>query len=183
MQALKKFGLGIIWALLFPFVVVVSAIVGIFGLGSFFVEFVIMVINFVRGEKLFPLYPEEKRAMEILQRAIDRRNGEAEAQASPQPQPQQIVIQQNFYGQPPVPPGTALPPGYNQALPPGYGQQQLPPGYGQPLPPGYNQPLPPGYNQPLPPLQGQEAPIPERPPLAELPQYDPSSETEEDDDE
>ena len=180
MAALKKFGLGIIWALLFPFIVVGIAFVGLFGTVNFLIEFVIMVINFVTGKKLFPVYPEDKKAYDILQRAIAKRNGEATSPLPDQPPAQQVFVQQNFYG--------AVPPG---ALPPGYGQPQLPPGYGQPLPPGYTQQIPPGYqqqqlppgytSQQLPPQQPpvnenpqvQEA-IPPRPQLAELPAFNPS---------
>ena len=174
MQALKKFGLGILWAFLLPFIVVGVAIVGVFGIPNFFIQFFIMIVNFFRGKKLFPVFPEDQKAYQILQRAIDKKNGEA-ARSEVPPAPQQVFVQQNFYTQAPTPPGipggpTALPPGYTQ-VPPGY-TQVPPPAYTQVPPPPYGQVPPPAY----PPLTStpEPEPIPERPPLAELPAYDPT---------
>lgn len=170
MTALKKFGIGILWALLFPIILAGVAIVGVFGAVDFVIEFIIMVVNFFRGKKLFPLYPEDEKAMEIMQRAIDKKNMESAAPAVA-PQPQQVFVQQNFYTTPnqvppPVNPG-ALPPGYNGY--PGMNPNPLPPGYQQ-LPP-QQPPYAPGA---LPPQQ-QAEPIPERPELAKLPEFDPSA--------
>lgn len=193
MNALKTFGLGILWALLFPFIAVGIVIVGAFGAVDFLVEFVIMIINFFRGKKLFPVYPEDERAYTILQRAIDKKNGEAKVEPQA-PQAQQVFIQQNYYTGAPIPPGTngALPPGYGQ-IPPGYPQQnpyagQLPPQqnpYGLPpqqnpyagqLPPQQNPyagQIPPNpYQQPVD-VQASE-PVPPRPELARLPEFDAS---------
>ncbi len=167
MQALKKFGLGILWAFLLPFIVVGVALVAVFGIPNFIIQFFIMIINFFRGKKLFPVFPEDQKAYQILQRAIDKKNGEMAQGEVPAPAPQQVFVQQNFYTNAPTPPGI---PGAPTALPPGY--QQVPPGYQQ-LPPGYQQVPPPAYTQ-IPPAQPpQPEPIPERPPLAELPPYDP----------
>lgn len=161
MQALKKFGLGILWAFLLPFILVGVCLVGVFGIPNFIIQFFIMIVNFFRGKKLFPVFPEDQKAYQILQRAIDKKNGELEKTEIPAPAPQQVFVQQNFYTNAPTPPGI---PGSPTALPPGY--TQVPPGYTQVPPPAYT-PIPP---QPAP----QPEPIPERPPLAELPPYDPA---------
>ena len=119
----------------------------VFGAFDFIVEFIIMIINFFRGKKLFPVYPEDEKAYEILQRAIDKKNMESE-QTPPMPQ-QPIYVQQNYYPQ-------------GQPLPPGYQPGAMPP-YQQPgaIPPNYQQPgtMPP-YQQPgaMPPYQGQPSP-------------------------
>ena len=159
MNALKTFGLGILWALLFPFIAVGMVIVGAFGAVDFVIEFVIMVANFFRGKKLFPVYREDERAYAILQKAIDKKNGESAVNATPEPQPQQVFVQQNFYS------GAPIPPGSNGALPPGYMPGQLPPGYGQPNP--YNQ-IPPQqpYGNQLPPQQPYANPLPPQQPYA-----------------
>ena len=175
MNALKTFGLGILWALLFPFIAVGIVIVGAFGAIDFVIEFFIMVFNFFRGKKLFPLYPEDEKAYAILQKAIDKKNGEAQAQV--QPQPQQVFVQQNFYTNP----GAPIPPGSNGTFPPGYMPGQLPPNYGQQNP--YGQ-LPPQQQQPygqVPPpqdpyasrpIETQTQELPPRPELARLPEFD-----------
>ena len=158
MQVLKTFGLGILWALLFPFILVGVVLVGLFGSINFLIEFVIMVINFFRGKKLFPLYPEDQQAYDCLQKALDKKNAQTDA-AAQAPQPQQVFVQQNFYTTPGgLPPGAQLPPGYNQGT--------LPPTYTQI--PG-NAPYPQQIQQ-----QQQPEPIPQRPELATLPQFDPS---------
>ena len=182
-RALKTFGQGILWAVLLPFILVGVAIVAVFGALDFMVEFVIMIINFFKGKKLFPIYPEDQRAYDILKRAIDKKNGELEP--PPAPQGQTVYVQQNFYTnqQPPfpMPPSGSLPQGYPQGqIPPGYPQPQIPPAYqpGQ-IPPAYPQTqLPPGYPQqpqaaPLPPVDAPYTEQP-RPELAQLPTFDAS---------
>ena len=163
MNALKTFGLGILWAILFPFILVGVVFVGAFGAIDFIVEFIIMVVNFFRGKKLFPMYPEDQKAYDILQKAIDRQNGLVEATPEP-PAPQQVFVQQNFYGGAPVPPGAsgALPPGYGQ-IPPGYVQQP----YGAQIPP---QQMYPGQLPPQQPYAGQ---IPQQPYPGQVPNSQP----------
>lgn len=154
MNALKKFGLGILWAILFPFILVGVAIVGIFGALNFVIEFFVMLVNFFRGKKLFPVYPEDQKAYEILQRAVDRQNGNLGVQQPQQAPSQPVYVQQNFYANPnavPPNPGYQQPnlqaPGNLQGIPahPPYPQQgcpQNPQGY-YPNPQGYPQ----GYPQ------------------------------------
>lgn len=172
MQALKKFGLGILWAFILPFIVVGVVLVGAFGVPNFFIQFVIMIVNFFRGKKLFPVYPEDQKAYEILQRAIDRKNGELNKEATPAPAPQQVFVQQNFYTNAPTglpgQQGMPLPPGYTQVPPQPYSQVPPPQDYASVPPPGYPQ------IQPNPAPQPQPEPIPQRPPLAELPPFDPN---------
>ena len=180
-RALKTFGQGILWAVLFPFILAGIAIVAVFGAVDFLVEFVIMIINFFKGKKLFPIYPEDQRAYDILKRAIDKKNGELEASPAA-PQGQTVYVQQNFYTnqQPPfpMPPSGSLPQGYpQQQLPPSYPQQQLPPGYPQAqIPPGYPQQQLPQGQMPGAPLPPVDAPYTERPrpELAQLPTFDAS---------
>ena len=171
LRALKTFGQGILWAVLLPFILVGIAVVGVFGIADFLIEFVIMIINFFRGKKLFPIYPEDQKAYDILKRAIDKQNGELETPVAPQPQ--SVYVQQNFYSAPPqspfpMPPSGSLPQGNPQMqIPPTYVQGQIPPGYPQQqLPPAYQQPQP----QQLPPVVDE----PVRPELATLPTFDAS---------
>lgn len=100
MKVLREFGLGIIWAFLAPFILVACALIAIYGVFNFFVQLIILLINFFKGEKLFPLFPEEKKAMEVYQKAIEKANGTEEKK---EPAPQQIYVQQNFYSSGPAP--------------------------------------------------------------------------------
>ena len=181
MTVLKKFGLGILWALLSPIILVAVALIGVFGAVDFVIEFGIMIVNFFRGKKLFPLYPEDEKALEILQRAIDRKNGELNAQSQPS-QPQQVFVQQNFY----TTPGSMPPPTSPMGVPPGYGYpginqanpqqpfQQIP-SQQQPyqqIP--EQQPYQPAPGQPFRALPQEQEPMPQRPDLAKLPEFNPS---------
>ena len=103
MNALKRFGLGLLWIFLIPFILLGIAVVAVLGVVNFPIQLVIMIVNFFMGKKLFPLFPEDERAMAILKRAIDKANGEAEAPNVP-PAPQQVFVQQNYYSNAPLPP-------------------------------------------------------------------------------
>ena len=85
MKALKNFGLGLVWVFLIPFIAVAVVVVGLFGIINFFVQFVIMVINFFRGKKLFPMFDEDEEAYEILQKAIDRKKASNQISLKPRP--------------------------------------------------------------------------------------------------
>jgi len=208
MKFLKNFGLGLLYALLFPVILAAVAVFAVYGFLRSIVYFFISLVRFFKGEKIFAAFPEDEKAKEIIDRARGLKKEEAPAQ---QQAPQQnIYVQQNYYpnqglppqGQQPQQPG--LPnPGYpQQGLPnQGYPQQGIPnqgypnqPSYGQPLPP-YGQPqyyggqpfqrdqLPPGYGEPTPviPQQpGQAAPQPEAITLnREVPPVEPAIENKE----
>ena len=168
MNALKKFGLGILWALLTPILLIGIALVAVFGVFNFFVQFIIMVINFFRGKKLFPPFPEDEKAYRILKRAIDEQNGEKPVEQPVQAQPQQVYVQQNYYTQPGPIPGIPPQNPYGnpyQGLPP-----QQPPYVQQPQQPPYIQ-QPQQQYQPLPNPVEQQPPV-NMPPLAEIPQQE-----------
>ncbi len=95
MSVLKQFGLGILWAILLPLLLVIVALIAVFGIFNFVVQFFIMIVNFFRGKKLFPPLPEDEKAYAILKKAYAE---DAQASATEQAkQPSQIYIQQNFY--------------------------------------------------------------------------------------
>ena len=79
MRALKGFGLGIVWALLLPFLLVAVGIVAVWGVINFLIQFVIMLVNFFRGKKVFPPFPEDEKAYTILKKAYDKQNGDIPA--------------------------------------------------------------------------------------------------------
>ena len=133
MAFLKWFGWGILWVLLLPFVLVGVALVAVFGIPVFLVELVIMLVHFFRGEKCFPMFREDVKAMDILQRSLDEQRA-----ASPQAQAQQpnnVYVQQNFYPYPNGQQNPGIPP-----VPPQYGNPPLPPSNATPgqVPPASN---------------------------------------------
>lgn len=135
MKALKEFGLGIVWVILSPFLLLGIALVAIFGIPVFFVELILMIIHFFQGKKLFPPFPEDEKAYAILKNAALE---EEETPEEPQPpQPQTVIINQNYY---PNPNAYGQPQGYPQQQ--GYSQQQ-----GYPQQPPYQQMQQPPYPQ------------------------------------
>ena len=107
-QALKNFGLGLVYFFLLPFFLVLVALVAVFGLGLMAYRDIKGLIRFFRGEKFFEPIPEDVRVQEIKEyRASVAAN-------APAPQPTQpstnsnVYIQQNYYqpqtqGQQPLP--------------------------------------------------------------------------------
>ena len=168
-NGLKKFGLGILWALLSPIIVIGIALVAVFGVFNFVIQFFIMVVNFFRGKKLFPPFPEDEKAYKILKRAIDEQNGEKPVEQPVQAQPQQVYVQQNYYTQPGAIPG--VPPQMNPYGNPYQVPPQQPPYIQQPnqQPPYLQQPNQQAPYQPLPNLDQQPVNMP---PLAEIPQQE-----------
>ncbi len=139
MKALKEFGLGIVWIVLLPFLLLAIALVAVFGIPVFFFELVMMIIHFFQGKKLFPPFPEDEQAYAILKRAAMEQDV---PQEEPKPQPQTVIVQQNYYqnpyGQPqggyppqqggyPPPPGYPQQPPYNQGYVPQHAAGQMPP--------------------------------------------------------
>lgn len=161
MNGLKKFGLGILWALLSPILIVGIALVAVFGVFNFLVQFVIMIVNFFRGKKLFPMFPEDEEAYKRIKKALGEQVGEVPAPQQ-QAQPTQVYVQQNYYTNPAQP---GIPPQPMQ-MPPQNPYQGLPPQNPYGLPPQQNP-----YG--LPPQQNPYAPLPEQqtPPLAQVPAY------------
>lgn len=98
MEFLKKFGIGILYALFFPLLLVAVALVAVYGVLTFIVEFVIMAINFFSGKKCFPVFEEDIEAAKRKEEAL-----------SAQPQPEEktenktsnVYVQQVYYNSDP----------------------------------------------------------------------------------
>ncbi|MCQ2794890.1 MAG: hypothetical protein MJ214_01605 [Bacilli bacterium] len=85
---LKRFGLGILYVLISPFIIAFLVLWAIFNLGIFFMEIAKGFISFFKGKKFFPDFQEDVEAKRILSLepyANDNANVE------PQPQPQTQV--------------------------------------------------------------------------------------------
>ena len=144
LNVLKQFGLGVLWALLSPIILLAVIAVGLFGIANFLIQFVIMIVNFFRGKKLFPPFPEDEKAYKILKKTMDEEKDkeEQEKNETTTKQPQSVYVQQNYYTTgaiPGVPPMGM--PGYDPnnpyaGLPPQGTPYNMPPGYtGNPVPP------------------------------------------------
>ncbi|MCQ2741768.1 MAG: hypothetical protein MJ239_00475 [Bacilli bacterium] len=145
---LRGFGLGLLYALLLPFMIVAFAIIAVFyGIVNFLINLVKAIIHFFKGEPIFPPFDEDVRADEIL-------TTPAPAPISqPAPQPTtNVYLQTNYYpGQQGFPaPGAAPMP--NPQVPP----QPMPQAQFQPQPNPYQQPY---YQQPQ--IQPQTQPQPQ----------------------
>ena len=172
LKFLKNFGLGLLYILLFPFLLVGVAVFAIYGFFRSILQLFAIVGRFFKGEKIFPPYPEDVKAQEILAKNY----GLSEKEEAPAPQPAQntVYVQQNYYpnpnNQPPYPyqnnPGIAQQP--YQQMPPQMGMeqpqyQQVPP-MGQPQ---YQQVPPmgqPQYQQVPPASQSQYEQVPQQNP-------------------
>lgn len=149
MEFLKKFGIGILYALGFPLLLVLIALVAVYGVLVFLVEFVIMTINFFSGKKCFPVFPEDEEATKRKQEAIA---GASPKQDTP-PTPNNIYVQQVYYNADPTKMMGGFPPQGNPSL----SQQQPPlPGQGNPFLNIPQQPVPPTPEQ-LPPIDADSS--------------------------
>jgi len=112
MRFMKSFGLGILYTLFSPLILAVCIVIGLGGIVNFFVQFVLMLINFFKGKKLFPVFEEDVQALKILNASFEQKAGQI-AQQQAQPQQGNTFIQQNFYAAP----GQPFPGLNNQGLP------------------------------------------------------------------
>ena len=142
MEFLKKFGIGILYALFFPLLLVAVALVAVYGVLTFIVEFVIMAINFFSGKKCFPVFEEDIEAAKRKEEAL-----------SAQPQPEEktenktsnVYVQQVYYNSDPNKMGFPNP----MANPFAQSQPSIP--QGQPLQ-LYNSDILSGWHQNMPAL-------------------------------
>lgn len=63
---LKRFGLGILYVLISPFVIAFLILWALFDLGVYFVQIFKGLISFFKGKKMFPDFPEDVEAKRIL---------------------------------------------------------------------------------------------------------------------
>ena len=95
MKFLKEFGIGIIFAICLPLLLALIALVGVYGIIDFIVEFVIMLVNFFSGRKCFPVFEEDEEAYRRKQEALNIAHEKEQPQ--PAPQPNNIYVQQVYY--------------------------------------------------------------------------------------
>ena len=117
MKFLKEFGIGIIFAICLPLLLVLVALVAVYGVIDFIVEFVIMLVNFFSGRKCFPVFEEDEEAYRRKQDAINASQPKSEPQPAPQPN---IYVQQVYYNTNPNQANAGMP------LPQGIPQSNIP---------------------------------------------------------
>lgn len=82
---LKRFGLGILYVLISPFVIAFLILWALFDLGVYFVQIFKGLISFFKGKKMFPDFPEDVEAKRIL--SLEPYANESQENPQPQVQP------------------------------------------------------------------------------------------------
>ncbi len=124
MKFLKEFGIGIIFAICSPLLLILIALVAVFGVLDFIVEFIIMMVNFFSGKKCFPVFKEDEEAYKRKQEALNL--AQAKEQPQPAPQPSNIYVQQVYYNTTPGAMGPIGQQGMPFQNPQGIQQQGMP---------------------------------------------------------
>ena len=159
-QALKNFGLGLVYFFLLPIFLILAALVGVYALGVIIYNVVKGLIRFFKGDKFFEPLSEDLKVKEIK----DRQAELAIQQNQPQEQPAQpdnrVYIQQNYYQQPQPNPQPQPQQPYVQ-------QPNVPPYQQQPYQNSINQ-QPNYYNQ-IPNTQPSPTPIAQNPTPTPIP--------------
>ena len=83
MKFLKNFGLGLLYALLFPVILAAVAVFAVYGFLKSIVYFFIYLVRFFKGEKIFAAFPEDEKAKEIIDRAPTKHLRAAELLSKP----------------------------------------------------------------------------------------------------
>lgn len=117
-QALKNFGLGLVYFFLLPIFIVLIALAGVFALGVIVVNVSKGLVRFFRGYKFFEPLPEDTRVKEIKEYRASLQTAPAQAPQPNQPE-NHVYIQQNYYQNPPsqnVAPNQNVQPQVNQQI-------------------------------------------------------------------
>ena len=107
-QALKGFGLGLVYFFLLPVFLVLIAIAGVFALGVIVVTSTKGLIRFFKGGKFFSPLPEDVRVNEIKEYQASLQTAPTPA-VNPNPTDNRVFIQQNYYPNPQGPYGNQAP--------------------------------------------------------------------------
>lgn len=107
-QALKGFGLGLVYFFLLPVFLVLIAIAGVFALGVIIVTSTKGLIRFFKGDKFFSPLPEDVRVNEIKEYQASLQTAPTPA-VNPNPTDNRVFIQQNYYPNPQGPYGNQAP--------------------------------------------------------------------------
>ena len=107
-QALKGFGLGLVYFFLLPVFLVLIAIAGVFALGVIVVTSTKGLIRFFKGDKFFSPLPEDIRVNEIKEYQASLQTAPTPA-VNLNPTDNRVFIQQNYYPNPQGPYGNQAP--------------------------------------------------------------------------
>lgn len=107
-QALKGFGLGLVYFFLLPVFLVLVVLAGVFALGVIIVTSIKGLIRFFKGDKFFSPLPEDIRVAEIKEYQASLQTAPAPA-INPSPTDNRVFIQQNYYPNPQGPYGNQTP--------------------------------------------------------------------------
>lgn len=107
-QALKGFGLGLVYFFLLPVFLLLVALAGVFAFGVILVTSAKGLVRFFKGEKFFSPLPEDVRVGEIKEYQASLQTTPA-PNPNPNPADNRVFIQQNYYPNPQGPYGNQAP--------------------------------------------------------------------------
>lgn len=82
----KRFGLGILYVVLLPFILAGLLLFVVWGIINFLIRFVIGCVNFFKGKKFISPLKEDVEAQRILEERIAMKNAQSEQPVIPQQQ-------------------------------------------------------------------------------------------------
>jgi len=97
---LKNFGLGLVYIVLLPFLLIALVLFAIYGLDVCIYLFFASTIRFFQGKEMFPTLPEDVKIAEIKKAQMDAQFGTpapSAPQASAPAGPSTVYVQQNYY--------------------------------------------------------------------------------------
>lgn len=101
---LKSFGMGLVYFLLFPFIVIGSALLAVWGILRFIFSSFGGIVRFFKGEEFFPTLREDKEVALVIKTQHDvlLNGAPAPKQEAPAPAPNNnnVYVQNNYYSKP-----------------------------------------------------------------------------------
>ncbi len=113
---IKSFGLGLLYMILSPVLLLVLLAFSIYGLYNFVVTGFAGLVRFFKGQKFFPEFEEDVKAERLLDKGLENDGEESKTPAEVKPATTNVYVQQNIY--------QGVPPQNNQ---PNFGGAAVPP--------------------------------------------------------
>lgn len=99
----KNFGMGLVYTIVFPIIVVGSILYGIIGFFDWIVFGIGGIIRFFKGEEFYPTLREDKEVALVMKTQHDMMLNGVQPTSAPnndQPSSNQVYVQNNYYSQP-----------------------------------------------------------------------------------
>ncbi len=119
----KNFGMGLVYTIVFPLIVVASLVYGIICVFEWIIKLFPRLIRFFKGEEFYPALREDKEVALVMKTQHERMlNGIPPSESNPPAEkaPSAVYVQNNYYTQAPASPTPSAPtfsPQLNQGMP------------------------------------------------------------------